>query len=199
MHLTDDERSITKLHELVPELNLTRPYWLIVPDGKSDYTTKIWAHDRYQEVVNRTRHVIQWVQVGAAEHHHKPLEGVIDMLGKTSHRQLLRLMYHASGVLCGITYVMHMASMPRPDNRLRPCIVLNGGRELSSFTHYPGHIHLETVGTLPCCRHGGCWKGKVDKDCSMPVTLPTGQIIPRCMDKITVDDVVSAIAKYHDL
>ena len=173
------------------------PVWLVTPCGKQDFTTKVWAFDRYQDVVNATRDRIQWVQVGAAEHNHTPLKNVIDLRGQTTHRELCKLMYRSSGVLCGITYLMHLATMPMPNtDRKRPCIVLNGGREPPSFTEYPAHTHLHTIGCLDCCRNGGCWKAKADKDCLHPVTLPTGQTIGKCMDIIKPSDVIAAIDRY---
>ncbi len=41
---------------------------------------------------------IQFVQVGEASHHHPPLDGVIDLRGRTDLRRLVLLMYHAQGV-----------------------------------------------------------------------------------------------------
>ncbi|HEX7377461.1 MAG TPA: hypothetical protein VF278_10130 [Pirellulales bacterium] len=51
-----------------------------------------------------------FAQIGAAEHGHPALENVFDLRGKTDHRQLIRLMYHAAGVLTGVSYPMHLAS-----------------------------------------------------------------------------------------
>jgi len=84
---------------------------------------------------------------------------------------------------------------------LRPCVVINGGREPPHWEQYPGHQFLHTIGALDCCAMGGCWKSRVvplgdgdhkDRDlCRQPVA---GH--PRCLWLITPDDVVRAIDKY---
>jgi hypothetical protein len=47
----------------------------------------------------------------------------------------------------------------------RPCIVVAGGRESPNWEAYPTHQFLHTVGVLPCCATGGCWRSR---------TLPLG-------------------------
>jgi ADP-heptose:LPS heptosyltransferase len=75
----------------------------IVSGGKYDFTIKWWDHRRYQEVVDHFREKILFVQVGEDGHYHSPLRGVLDLRGQTDLRQLVRLMYHAKGVLCPVT------------------------------------------------------------------------------------------------
>ncbi len=86
------------------------PFWIVVAGGKRDFTAKWWAQERYQQVVDHFRGRIQFVQVGETGHHHSPLTGVIDLRGKTDVRQFVRLMYHAQGVLCPVTFAMHLAA-----------------------------------------------------------------------------------------
>jgi len=125
------------------------PYWLLVAGGKSDFTIKWWAPDRWQAVVDHFQGKIQFAQVGAAEHHHPALSGVIDLRGKTSLRDLIRLVYHSQGVLTPVSLLMHLAaavplrpssldSRPKP-SPLRPCVVVAGGREPAHWEAYPGH------------------------------------------------------------
>src|SRR6185437_7025840 len=108
------------------------------------------------------------------------------------------LMYHAEGVLCGVTLAMHLAAaVPlKPGTcKQRACVVVAGGREPPHWEAYPHHQFLSTVGTLPCCANGGCWKSRCQlvgdgdaKDrhevCSYPVLLTPQLRIPRCMDLI---------------
>ncbi len=57
-------------------------FWIVMAGGKYDFTTKWWSG--YQQVVDHFRGVIQFVQCGEAGHWHPPLDGVINLVGKTS-------------------------------------------------------------------------------------------------------------------
>jgi hypothetical protein len=88
-----------------------------------------------------------------------------------------------------------------PQNR--PCVVIAGGREPPHFTAYPHHQYLHTVGALRCNDQGGCWKSRTlplgdgdSKDSELCVDVVGDQ--PRCMDMISVDDVIRAIERYYD-
>ena len=104
---------------------------------------------------------------------------------------------------------MHLAAAVetkpgRPINR--PCVVIAGGREPPHWEAYPHHQFLHTNGALPCCDNGGCWKSRVEplgdndeKDkslCLRPITLPTGNKLPQCLDMITAGDVIRAVEMY---
>ncbi len=123
IHISELEKSwFSQVHELTCE---DTPFWIVVSGGKYDYTTKWWAAERYQQVVDHFRDRILFVQVGANEHHHPPLEGVIDLRGKTDLRQLVRLVYHSQGVLCPVTSLMHLAAAIEVKGgipRNRPCV-----------------------------------------------------------------------------
>jgi len=203
-------------------------YWVIVPGGKSDMTTKIWPQHRYQEVVNRLRPLgLRFVQEGAthkSEHMHTQLDNALCLLGQTSVRDLIVNVYHAEGVVCGITFMMHLAAALD-----KPCVVLGGGREdvwweaynefdnfkqfgpAASAVQMP-HQYLHTQGLLPCCRKG-CWRrrtvplndrrkspeGKLMDGslCHQPVPI-YGGFTPRCMDMITTDHVIEAVMWYYE-
>ena len=94
------------------------PFWLFASGGKFDYTTKWWDPARYQRVVDHFRGRIQFVQVGEDHHHHPPIEGVVDLRGQTTLRQLVRLMYHAQGAISGVSLLMHLAAADRKSTRL---------------------------------------------------------------------------------
>ncbi len=107
------------------------PFWVVVAGGKRDFTIKWWDSKRFQDVVDHFRNRIVFVQVGEKGHCHPPLDGVIDLRGKTDLRQLVRLIYHSQGVLCPVTLVMHLAAAieTRPGwSKNRPCVVIAGGR-----------------------------------------------------------------------
>jgi ADP-heptose:LPS heptosyltransferase len=184
-------------------------FWIIVSGGKHDYTAKWWDPERAQQVVDYFQGRLRFVQCGEANHHHPRLKNVVDLVGKTDLRQMVRLMYHADGVVCPVTMFMHLAAAVetkpgRPQNR--PCVVIAGGREPAHWEAYPHHQYLHTNGALPCCDSGGCWKSRVEplgdgdeKDhslCLRPVTLPSGRRLPQCLEMITADDVIRAVERY---
>jgi ADP-heptose:LPS heptosyltransferase len=183
------------------------PFWLLVSGGKFDYTVKWWDHARYQRVVDHFRGSIEFVQVGEREHHHPPLNGVVDLRGQTTIRQLVRLMYHAEGALSPISFLMHLAAAVEtrpgmPQNR--PCVVVAGGREAPHWTAYPHHQFIHTVGALRCCEQGGCWKSRTlpigdgdDKDRPEELCVDVVGSLPRCMDMITADEVIRRIELYY--
>lgn len=185
-----------------------KDYWLINAGHKNDYTNKYWEHTRFQEVIDATKHKIRWIQIGAKEHTHEALTGVVDMRSKTNHRELIRLMYRSGGVLTGVSYPMHLATIPMRDypGRKRPCVVIAGGREPAIWETYTCHQFIHTCGMLECCKNGACWKSRVvkledgsnhDKSlCLKPVTSRSGQIIPKCMDMISSSMVIDSILRY---
>jgi ADP-heptose:LPS heptosyltransferase len=188
-------------------------FWIIVAGGKYDFTAKWWDPGRYQEVVDHFAGRIQFVQCGEANHFHPRLRGVIDLVGKTDIRQFVRLMYHASGVICPVTFAMHLAAAVevKPGRaKNRPCVVIAGGREPSQWEKYGHHRFLETNGALSCCDNGGCWKSRCrplgdgdEKDlpqnlCVHPVEITAELSIGRCMDLITAADVIRAVELFHD-
>jgi ADP-heptose:LPS heptosyltransferase len=162
IHLSEAEKRWMSQVEEITRVPL--PFWIVVAGGKFDYTAKWWDVGRMQAVVDHFRDRILFVQVGEQKHYHPPLQGVLDLRGKTDLRQLVRLMYHAQGVLCPVTFQMHLAAavetLPRmPKNR--PCVVVAGGREPAQWEAYPHHQYIHTNGSLLCCDQGGCWKSRV--------------------------------------
>jgi ADP-heptose:LPS heptosyltransferase len=162
IHLAPEERGwMSQVQEIVRQ---PVPFWIVAAGGKYDFTAKWWEHARWQSVVDGFAGRILFVQVGERKHHHPPLRGVLDLRGKTSLRQLVRLVHHAQGVLCPVTLLMHLAAavpvrqgMPRN----RPCVVVAGGREPMQWEAYPHHQYIHTNGALRCCENGGCWKSRV--------------------------------------
>ena len=210
IHLAQQEKNWLSQIDEITGLPDTR-FWIIVAGGKTDYTAKWWDHDRYQAVVDHFAGKLTFVQCGemAPGHVHKPLNGVINLLGKTDLRQLVRLTHHAEGVVCPVTMQMHLAAAVetrpgRPKNR--PCVVIAGGREPTQWEAYPHHQYLHTNGCLPCCDNGGCWKSRVEELgdgeyhdrqlCLLPLRLPNGTSLPKCMDLIDARQVIEAIERY---
>ena len=172
IHLTDEEKAWNPIGE---------PYWVMVAGGKPDFPAKIWRADSWQKVVNNVKKY-RIVTIGGREstHIHPHLDGVIDMVGKTTIRQSLSLIYNSCGVVSPITYAMHAAACFD-----KPAVVVAGGREHWYWEKYWGHTFLHTIGLLDCCRNAGCWKNECEN-----TTLEGHQ---KCLELINPIEVAEAI------
>lgn len=204
IHVSPEERN--QCSQVKEILGRDVPFWIVVAGGKTDYTIKWWHPARYQEVVDHFKNRILFVQVGESGHRHPKLEGALDLRGKTSIRQFVRLMHHAQGVLCPVTFAMHLAAAVEsrsdaPKNR--PCVVVAGGREPVHWEAYSHHRFLHTQGALTCCQSGGCWRSRTvplgdgdSKDEPKSLCVDVVRDLPRCMDMITSKMVIEAIESY---
>ncbi len=184
------------------------PYWILVAGGKYDFTIKWWHTKRFQAVVDALRNEVVFVQVGAMEHYHPRLTGVLDLRGKTPGRTVVSLMHHAAGVVCPVTFLMHLAAAverPRAQLRARSCIAIAGGREPVAWEKYPDHDFLDTIGDLACCRTGGCWRSRIEpigdgdeKDSPNHLCVDVVEHLPRCMAMIEPEAVVEAVRRGLD-
>jgi ADP-heptose:LPS heptosyltransferase len=206
IHLSEDEK---QLPSVARQLALaSQPYWMVAAGGKLDFTIKWWSTERYQGVVDAFRGRILFVQVGAAHHVHPALDGVVDLRGLTSLRDLIRLVYGSSGVVTPVSLLMHLAAaveFPQGDPGARPCVVIAGGREPPHWEAYPAHQFLHTVGMLPCCASGGCWKSRTrpvgdgaEHDAPANLCVDPAGDLPRCMDMIRAEHVVERIDWYRN-
>jgi len=206
LHLSEEEQGRpSPVHQ---RLGQKVPYWLIAAGGKYDYTLKWWHRRRWQEVVDQLEGRVQFVQVGEPGHYHPPLRGVLDWRGKTSLRELILLVYHADGILCPVTLLMHLAAavpLPPGRSRLRGCVVVAGGREPAHWEQYPGHQFHHTIGQLDCCADGGCWKSRtvalgdgseLDRPEALCVDV-TSSGLARCMDLISSAEVANSVLRSH--
>lgn len=187
-------------HNWLPQVQqaLGRPhrYWVICAGRKACFTAKFWGTENYQRVVDALRGRVLFVQVGKPEHHHPPLKNVLNLLGQTDDRQLVRLVHHSDGVLCGVTFLHHLAAALE-----KPSVTIMGGREPVQWNAYPKAHLLHTIGALPCCRDGGCWRSRTvalgdgaEQDGSLCVDPVIGdEPIPRCQLMIKPDEVVNKI------
>jgi ADP-heptose:LPS heptosyltransferase len=188
-------------------LGLHKPYWVIVGGGKYDTTTKWWNPVYYQEVVDKLDGKIDFVQCGSSADWHPALRGAVNMVGKTDIREFITLIHHADGVLCPVTFAMHLAAaIPTRDGLPRPCGGLVGGRETPSLIQYPNHTILHVLGRLDCCQDKGCWRYVCQETnvrqvstsrCEKPVQVSPTLKLPLCMEMITASQVTSAILGYY--
>jgi len=147
--------------ELGEPLATVHPYVVLFGGGKRDMPAK-WYPESYNQVIvselDKTYNVINVGQVGPF--YHSPIfESATNMLGSTTVRQLMTLVYYASAVVCPVTAGMHIAAAFDT-----PCVVTAGNREPRAWEKYDGHAYL--TGTCP---NGwfGCW----NKECASPVNL----------------------------
>ena len=191
----------------ITSLNLIRPYWVIIAGGKYDTTTKWWNPAYFQQVVDELKTTINFVQCGAASDWHLALKGVSNLVGQTDIRKLIGVIFHADGVLCPITFAMHLAAaVPVVNEKHRSCVVLVGGRETPSLIQYPNHNLLTVIGQLGCCRKKGCWRyvcqethvrQRIDSRCELPIQVSESLKIPLCMEIITPTHVVEMILRSY--
>jgi hypothetical protein len=81
--------------------------------------------------------------------------------------------------------------------------VIAGGREPVHWEAYPTHQFIHTVGLLPCCSHGGCWRSRTvprgdgsEHDHPRRLCVDVVNNLPRCMDMITAEEVIRRIEMY---
>jgi ADP-heptose:LPS heptosyltransferase len=209
IYLSDDEQNKSPLGVA---------YWLLVCGGKSDFTTKQWSPAHAADMVERLKGKVNFVQVGRDEkdtasgliHTQFRIPGTIDLINRTSIRDLVQLVRHADGVVCPVTMMMHLAAaVPTREKRLRPAVIIAGGREDAHFTQYPGHQFLHTVGSMDCCATGGCWRYRVaalgdgsvrdnpENLCLHPLREATdGPVIAECMHRVTPQRAADAVEMY---
>ena len=199
IYLSDEEKSWMTLPQQHFHCGKRVPYGVLVAGTKADYTCKQWPVEYYQEVIDRTLGLIQWVQIGEKDHNHHRLERCISLLGETTHRQFHRLVYHAKIGLGPVTYLLHACAAFDV-----PYVYLAGGREPVTWINYPQQHTLHTIGALSCCRHNGCWRSRVvplgdgdskdDSLCEFPIVgLKTP--VPKCMAMIRPAEVVALVER----
>jgi len=186
-------------------------YWVVAPGGKTDCVCKIWDWRRFQDVIDYFDGRLKFVVIGKSDHIVEKLNNVIDLTDKFNSdiRGLFSLVYHSNGCVGGISFLMHLAAAVPPRRRMerKPCITIVGGREPTQFATYGTHQVLHSNGTLSCCDNGGCWHSRViplatnpkrnTRLCMLPLNVD-GRTIPKCMDMISSQEVITAIEKYYN-
>lgn len=194
----------------VEEMGVKEKFWVIFAGQKYDLTAKWWDPAYFQEVVDHFRGRITFVQCGNKGDWHPPLDGVINLVGKTTLRQVIRLIHHSIGVVTTVSFPMHAAAAIKTkyDLASRPCVVIAGGREPTQWEAYPLHRYLSTDGCLSCCDGEGCWRARCQKVgdgdpkdrenlCVQPIQITPDLRIPKCMHMIKPTDVIRAIESYY--
>lgn len=147
---------------------------------KNDVPVKNWGSDRFRRVVEALRDRVLFVQVGArraGQDFHTRIPGCLDIIGKTTLRELAVLVYHADFVLTGISQLHHAAGMQcyKP----RHCITVAGAREPSNWANcyrrdgvtWHWIDEMTCAGELP-----GCW-ADCCRNCSAMAKITPERII----------------------
>lgn len=138
-------------------------------DARFSMLTKQWFVERYQEVVDTLRPDFNLIQIGSPKD--PPLDGVLDLRGKTSLRETASIMSRSLAFIGSVGFPMHLA-------RAVDCrsVIIYGGRELPSQSGYTCNVNLHApVGCSPC------WK------------LNTCEYDRLCMRQIDAADVVRGV------
>jgi ADP-heptose:LPS heptosyltransferase len=129
-----------------------------------------WYPQRFQELCAQLRSDVRVVQVGSPSD--MKLEGAIDLRGKTTLRQTAAVLANSLIFIGLVGFVMHLA-------RAVDCrsVIIYGGREKPSLTGYVANKNLyNQVRCAPCWLRNAC------------------EFNRKCMDMITVDQVIAAAA-----
>jgi len=185
--LSEDEKHWTNQVEV--EFGYRGKFWLIDAGHKEDAPLKQYPY--YQEVANilNVRCPLRLVQVGHKDHNHPLLEGpnVLNLVGKTDLRQLIRLGWWADGFISPISFPMVLAAAYEA-----PCVVVAAATEPIRWQCYPNHHWLTMVGSMSCAPWDGCWKSKRE-DCAQ---LIDGA--PKCYRMIKPEWVADAVLSYYE-
>ncbi len=207
LYLSDDEMASNKLKE---DTGYDGKYWILNAGYKNDFSLKHWGISNYQEVVNRLKGKVKFVQVGedSPGHVHIPIDGAINYIGRTNIREYIRLAYHSQGSIGPVSMHIHVSAAYR-----KPCVIIGGGREPFRWEVYPNQRYIHTNGLLPCCNLNACWKKWLpfevtfemkaqttfegekweDKVCTNVVGNKS-----KCMSMITPDMVIREIMGYYE-
>jgi len=129
-----------------------------------------WYPQRFQELCAQLRSDVRVVQIGSSSD--MKLEGAIDLRGKTSVRQTAAVLANSLVFIGLVGFPMHLA-------RAVDCrsVIIYGGREKPAITGYVANKNLYSqVRCAPCWLRNAC------------------EFNRKCMDMITVDQVIAAAA-----
>jgi ADP-heptose:LPS heptosyltransferase len=130
-----------------------------------------WFPERFQELCAQLRSDVRVVQIGSATD--LKLEGAIDLRGKTTLRQTAAVLANSLVFIGLVGFVMHLA-------RAVDCrsVIVYGGREKPTITGYVANKNLyHQVRCAPCWLRNTC------------------EFNHKCMDMISVDQVIAATAE----
>jgi len=132
---------------------------------------KQWYPEHFRQVVDHLRLDFDFIQLGSARD--PSLIYTLDLRDKTTIRQAAALLYSARLYVGTVGFLMHLARAVDC-----PSVVIYGGREVPWQSGYVCNSNLYS--TIPCAP---CWRWN------------RREFGRKCMEDITVDDVVQAVKK----
>jgi hypothetical protein len=143
------KKELTKFKDSLP---MEENYGLIQSEGKKSFTpNKDWGWSRFQEVVNKTKGRINWIQVGSSND--TRLNGCLDMCGKLSFRQLAFIFEKARFGLFQEGMFTHLAAALR----LETLTIYTGFMSPSISAYENNHaIVPDKVDCAPCWLLSSC-------------------------------------------
>lgn len=181
IHLTNEEKNRNVVNE---KFGYQGKYWVINAGYKKDAILKYYPF--WQEVVDELKNDIQIVQIGANNDAHDELTDVYNLVGETTIRELLQVIYRSQGTIGPISMQFVLATAWG-----KPSVVVAGGKEPPRWQMYNYHRYLHVCGCLPCAPNGGCWTAKYE-DCKSRVGG-----VPRCYAMISPQEVARNVMLYY--
>lgn len=178
--------------DLPEERRFPFPYVILNTGWQNSAPAKKWLKKNWERLIQLCPDV-QFIQIGQKANHAEPLAGCMDLIDKTARKDLIHLVRDASCVISPPSGVIHIAAAFHV-----PFLSLAGGREPHNLAHYPCGVTLSTVGTMQCCKNGGCrCKGfdEGERQCKNIVTDENGEQMGACMEKITPEIVCEILCK----
>ena len=182
IHLTDAEKADNLVEK---KLQYAGRYICLNAGYKADVVLKNYPF--WQEVVNILKNKVQIIQIGAANDHHPSLENVFSLVGKTTLRELIQIIYRSDMTVGCISLQMVLAAAFH-----KPSVCVAGGKEQRSWQAQPFHRYLDVIGCLPCCREGGCWKGSYEQ-----CTCRVGGV-PQCFAMVPPEEIARNVMLYYE-
>jgi len=140
--------------------------------SKYPMRNKQWFAERFQEVVDGLKKECKFVQLGSPSD--PPLDGVVDLRGKTGLRETAAVLANCRLYLGNVGFLMHLARAVEC-----PAVIIYGGREAPWQSGYTCNANLYSAEPCaPCWFWNKCDFNRI------------------CMDKISANQVIGAI---HDM
>lgn len=156
----------------------------IIINAGNQTCSEVKSYPFWQEIVNSLKNDIKIVQIGGKEDRdcHQPLDGVTNLIGKTSVRDLMRLVRDARVVVSPPSAVSILCTQ---QGFAGLNIILNGAREPSELTNYNKKIiHLGSTCKMGYTNKSGCMKFYMKetngKTCLSQVKI-NDKYYPECM------------------
>ena len=156
----------------------------IVINAGNQSCSEIKSYPFWQEIVNKLKRDFTIIQIGGSEKRdrHIPIDGAVNLIGKTTIRDLMRLVRDAKAVISPPSAVSVLATQ-KDFHGVNA--IINGTREPDLLTGYKNSIHFGNV----CCKNynkkSGCMKFYINNPLTMKscfnVKEINGKQYPLCM------------------